>query len=55
MRAVWNAIQYIAATVCQCAMLPRDFPSFITVQYYFYRMRDSGLLDSLNEALVTRI
>lgn len=52
MRAVWNAIQYIAATGCQWAMLPRDFPPFTTVQYYFYRMRDSGLLDILNEALV---
>ena len=52
MRAVWNAIQYIAATGCQWAMLPRDFPPFTTVQYYFYRMRDSGLLDVLNDALV---
>jgi len=33
-------------------MLPKDFPPFTTVQYYFYRMRDSGLLDLINEALV---
>ncbi len=33
-------------------MLPRDFPPFTTVQYYFYRLRDSGLLDALNDALV---
>ncbi len=52
MRAVWDAIQYLAATGCQWAMLPKDFPPFTTVQYYFYRMRDSGLLDILNEALV---
>lgn len=52
MRAVWNAIQYIAATGCQWAMLPRDFPPFPTVQYYFYRLRNSGLLDALNDALV---
>lgn len=52
MRAVWNAIQYMAATGCQWAMLPKDFPPFTTVQYYFYRLRDSGLLDILNEALV---
>jgi len=51
MRAVWDAIQYIAATGCQWAMLPKDFPPFTTVQYYFYRLRDSGLLDILNEAL----
>lgn len=53
MRDVWDAIQYIAATGCQWAMLPKDFPPFTTVQYHFYRMRDSGLLDVINEALVT--
>ncbi|MFQ5624819.1 MAG: IS5 family transposase [Paracoccaceae bacterium] len=52
MRAVWDAIQYIAAAGCQWALLPKDFPPFTTVQYYFYRMRDSGLLDLINEALV---
>jgi len=53
MRSVWEAIQYIAATGCQWAMLPKDFPPFTTVQYYFYRLRDSGLLDIINEMLVT--
>ena len=52
MRAVWDAIQYIAATGCQWAMLPRDFPPFTTVQHYFYRLRDSGMLDIINETLV---
>ena len=52
MRAVWDAILYMAATGCQWAMLPKDFPPFTTVQYYFYRMRDLGLLDALNDALV---
>jgi len=52
MRSVWEAIQYIAATGCQWAMLPKDFPPFTTVQYYFYRLRDSGLLDIINEVLV---
>lgn len=36
LRAVWDAIQYMAATGCQWAMLPKDFPPFTTVQYYFY-------------------
>ncbi len=52
MRSVWEAISYIAATGCQWAMLPKDFPPFTTVQYYFYRLRDSGLLDIINEMLV---
>lgn len=53
MRHIWNAISYIAATRCQWGMLPKDFPPFTTVQYYFYRMRDCGLLDVINEALVS--
>ena len=53
MRSVWDAIQYIAMTGCQWAMLPKDFPPFTTVQYYFYLLRNSGLLDILNETLVT--
>lgn len=52
MRTVWDAIQYIAATGCQWAMLPRDFPPFTTVQYYFYQLRNCGMLDILNDALV---
>jgi len=53
MRHIWNAISYIASTGCQWAMLPKDFPPFTTVQYYFYRLRDCGLLDVINEALVS--
>ena len=52
MRDVWDAIQYIASTGCQWAMLPKDFPPFTTVQYHFYRLRDCGLIDIINEALV---
>ena len=51
-RTLWNALQYIAATGCQWAQLPKDFPPFTTVQYHFYRMRDNGLLDAVNAVLV---
>jgi len=54
-RDVWNAIQYLAATGCQWAQLPRDFPPFTTVQYHFYRMRDRGLLDAINAVLVAGV
>jgi len=52
-RKLWDAIQYIATTGCQWAQLPKEFPPFTTVQYHFYRMRDNGLLDLINEMLVT--
>lgn len=51
-RVVWDAIQYIAMTGCQWAQLPKTFPPFTTVQHHFYRWRDSGLLDLINEALI---
>ncbi|MDY0960487.1 IS5 family transposase [Sphingomonas sp. CFBP8993] len=54
-RDLWNAIQYLAATGCQWAQLPRDFPPFTTVQYHFYRMRDNGLLDAINAVLVAGV
>ena len=38
MRAVMNAILYIASTGCQWRQLPKDFPPYSTVQGYFLRM-----------------
>ena len=34
-------------------MLPKDFPPFTTVQCHFYRLRNRGVFDFINEALVT--
>ena len=44
-RAVVDAILYIARTGCQWHLLPKDFPPFTTVQGYFYDWRD-GLAQS---------
>ena len=55
MREIWRAIQYMAATGCQWAQLPKEFPPFTTVQYYFYQLRDTGTLDLINEALVAAV
>ena len=54
MRKVVNAIFYIAQSGCHWRMLPRDFPPFTTVQYYFYRWRDDGTWCRVNHALVMR-
>jgi transposase len=35
LRSVWDAIQYIAASGCAWALLPKDFPPVSTVRYYF--------------------
>jgi transposase len=51
MRTIWNAIQYIAATGCPWRLLPTDFPAVSTAQYHFYRWRNEGLFDLINDAL----
>jgi putative transposase len=52
LRAVMNAILYIASGGCQWRMLPKDFPPRSTVQGYFYRWRDSRLWEAINHVLV---
>ncbi|MCO4053298.1 MAG: IS5 family transposase [Bosea sp.] len=52
MRDVVEAILFIASSGCQWRMLPDDFPPVSTVRGYFYRWRDSGLLETMNQLLV---
>jgi transposase len=52
LRAVVEAILYIAHAACPWRLLPTDFPPFTTVQYYFYRWRDDGTWPRINQALV---
>ena len=40
LRAIMDAILYVLATGCQWRALPKDFPPYSTVQYYFYTWRD---------------
>ena len=54
MRAVVEAILYIAASGCQWRMLPKDFPPMSTVQGYFYDWRDSALWPTINHLMVMR-
>ena len=52
MRALVNAILYIASTGCQWRQLPKEFPPYSTVQGYFYAWSRDGIFASLNHALV---
>ena len=52
LRAVMNAILFIASSGCQWRMLPTDFPPRSTVQGSFYAWRDSRLWETLNHLLV---
>lgn len=52
LRAVVEAIFYIAETGCQWRMLPKEFPPYTTVQRYFYQWRDDGTWRKINHALL---
>src|SRR5258707_8101920 len=52
LRAVVDALLYMATTGCQWRQLPKEFPPFSTVQGYFYGWSDNGLLEAINQTLV---
>jgi putative transposase len=54
LRVILDAILYILATGCQWRALPKDFPPYSTVQYYFYNWRDRQVWRHINRVLVGR-
>ena len=54
LREVMNAILYLIKSGCQWRMLPRDFPCWKLVYYYFSVWSRSGLFEVMQEALVEK-
>ena len=52
LRAVVEAILYLASTGCQWRQLPKEFPPYSTVQGYFYAWSRDGTFERINHALV---
>lgn len=52
LREVVNALLYMASSGGAWRLLPKDFPPFSTVQKYFWRWRDEGLLRAISNELV---
>jgi transposase len=50
-REIVNAILYLTRTGCAWRMLPKDFPPWQTVYWYFRAWRENGTLDRLHDAL----
>lgn len=52
-RSIVNAIFYVTKSGCQWRMLPKDFPNWTTVYYYFQKWCREGVwekvLDCLNK------
>ena len=52
LRAVVNALFYFARSGCQWRMLPREYPKWESVRYYFDKWSRDGTWDQINQALV---
>ena len=50
-RRVINAILYVTRTRCQWRMLPANFPNWNTVYGVFWRWRNEGVWESIQDAL----
>jgi putative transposase len=51
LREIFNALFYINKTGCQWRWLPKDYPPFRLVHYYFRQWSQGGLFQRLNQAL----
>jgi len=47
LRSIVNAINYLLKTGCQWRMLPKDFPPYNLVYYYFSKWKNEGVFDEL--------
>ena len=55
-REIFNAIFfYVLKSGCAWRLLPRDFPPWETVYYYFRKWRTDGTFERLNAALRERL
>jgi putative transposase len=51
MRGVCNAIFYIDRSGCQWRLLPKEYPNWKTVYWYFTRWQDDGTWERITDAL----
>lgn len=55
LRQVINAILYVVKTGCQWRQLPREFPPWSAVYYYFYRWTHDGTWERIHHVLRSRL
>lgn len=55
LRQILNAILYVLKTGCQWRQLPREFPDWSAVYYYFYRWSRNGTWERLHHFLRSRL
>ncbi len=51
LRTIWNAIFYLVKTGCQWRMLPKEFPKWESIYYYYRKWASLDEFDLLLERL----
>lgn len=51
LRSIWNALMYIVKTGCQWRMLPREFPKWELVYYYYRKWINEEVFDMILDKL----
>lgn len=54
-RRVMDAIFYVVRTGCSWRQLPKDFPPWETVYWYFTRWHDDGTVEKIHDALRAKV
>jgi putative transposase len=55
LRAVLNALLYLARAGCPWRLLPREFPHWTAVRYYFDKWTQDGTWEEINRQLVEQV
>jgi transposase len=55
LRHVVDALSFMVSTGCQWRNIPHDFPPWRTVHYYFTKWKESGILTTIEQALLRAI
>jgi putative transposase len=51
LRGIFNAIYYLNKTGCSWRYLPKDFPDYKLVNYYYNKWTDNETFENINTAL----
>lgn len=55
LREIFNAVFYMLKTGCQWRMLPKCFPKWELVYYYFSKWKRTGVIEQIHELLRDRV
>ena len=55
LRTVIDALLYVVKTGCQWRYLPKDFPKWQLVYYYFRKFETSGLIEIIHDTLREKV